>query len=755
MASERIYISVVLPLRLDWDPYYYIEAEDASVVKVGSRVKVSFAFKVYDGVVTGVGLSPLIDESKIMPVLEVSQQLDLVSENELRLWSFISEYYMCTKGEVYKAAYPSGKISEEQISARILMRKEASLKKKTDASRAKISKLEDRLARLQEKLKVSVKQSVADSLKEKIALVQASLDQEQSVLESLLKQDIRLDSDLDTPMSGQSDTLPVLSPAQNEALDKIHKAFADSKTVLLEGVTGSGKTELYMTLAAETIRSGKSVLYLVPEIAISRQIEERLESVFGNLLLTFHSGETMIRRREVASQIKRCRQYVVLGTRSSLFLPHHDLGLVIIDEEQDSSYKQTSPAPRYNGRDTAIFLGSIFGANVLLGTATPSLESIYNTACGKWAKVSLTERYHGSADPDVEIVDTIAERRKNGMEGSFSRKLIQRMTTTLSCGEQILLLRARRAYSPIVQCDNCGFVPKCPHCNVTLSYHRDINSMVCHHCGFSGLYDEKCPSCGTGNLVPLGAGTQRIEEEVKALFPDATVARLDGDTALRKNEQLSTIRSFASGKTDILIGTQIVAKGFDFKGLTLVAAIQADSLAGQEDFRADEKAVQTLEQFKGRCGRRDKKGLFVIQTSRPDHPVYKHLTGQNDDVATMLPERRQFCYPPYFRLVNIILKDSYHARLEQKSLALAAQIRKSFGTAQSFLASPDGAAVQVVGPFAPVVDKVADEYIKIIRIHVRRDKSLSDNKKRLAWVIDDFQKKASWEGHVAIDVDPV
>ena len=442
-------------------------------------------------------------------------------------------------------------------------------------------------------------------------------------------------------------------------------------------------------------------------------------------------------------------QYIVLGTRSSLFLPHHNLGLIVVDEEHDNSYKQDSPAPRYNGRDTAIMLGLIHGSSVILGSATPSLESLYNSRNGKFETVRLDRRYHNAQDTDIEIIDTIAERRKRGMKGSFSRKLIDHIQNALDHKGQVMILRSRRSYSPVLQCSECGFIPKCPHCNVSMSYHKDRDSLKCHYCGYRTIMPDCCPECGSG-LTSLGAGTQKIEEEINGLFPTARTARLDSDSAKNKTFEKETISRFSKGDIDILIGTQIVAKGFDFKGLTLVAVLQADTLLGIQDFRADEKAVQLLEQFKGRCGRRDSKGLFVIQTSRPQHPVYQnmiHSSGmepgevQNRRMAfidSLLDERQEFCYPPYSRIINIHIRDVYEERAERMSARLAVEL-EGFNT---------------TGVFQPPVNKVADEHIRTIRVNLRKDRNLADNKTALLKRIRDFELREKYQGRIIIDVDP-
>lgn len=429
-----------------------------------------------------------------------------------------------------------------------------------------------------------------------------------------------------------------------------------------------------------------------------------------------------------------------------------------MDEEHDTSYKQDSPAPRYNGRETAIMMAKIFGANVILGSATPSLESLYNCSVGRYGLVTLNKRFYDAADSDIEIIDTIAERRKNGMIGSFSRKLIGHMGKCLGEHRQVLILRERRAYSPIVQCQECGEIPKCRCCNVSLSLHRRADGserLVCHYCGRVYEYTGKCPKCG-GNLKPLGSGTQKIEEETANIFPNARIARLDSDTAQSRKYETDTIRKFSNGEIDILIGTRMVAKGFDFSGLSLVAVLQADSILGQEDYRADERGLQLFEQFRGRCGRRGEKGLFVIQTSQPDHPVYQNIDGKIDDsgmMARFLGERKMFGYPPYSRVIGVIVKDYNQARVDLLSRELAEAIRGALGARLSFAPgvqnSPD-----VIGPYSPAIDKISNQNIRQIRVLLPKDRSLVRNKETLAAAVERFEKEKKYSGHIALDVDP-
>jgi primosomal protein N' (replication factor Y) len=533
-----------------------------------------------------------------------------------------------------------------------------------------------------------------------------------------------------------------LSEAQTQAYNHINESFNKKAPVLIQGVTGSGKTEIYIRLAWEAIEKGRNVLYLVPEIALSRQLEDRLSEHFGKRLLVFHSAETASSRRATAEAIRSGRGYIVLGTRSALFLPHHDLGLIVVDEEHDSSYKQDSPAPRYNGRDTALMLSTIHRCNIIMGSATPSLEEIYNCECGKHSLVRLEERYHGTEDSDIEIIDTKAERKKRGMVGNFSRKLISHIEKALKDGGQVMILRSRRAWSSAIQCTECGDIPKCPHCNVSLSLHKagGIDRMVCHYCGRTFRYSATCVKCN-GEMKSLGAGTQRIEEEAAALFPNARIARLDSDTAQNKTYEKQTIREFSKGGIDILIGTQMLTKGFDFGGLTLVAVIAADTFLGIQDFRADEKAAQILEQFRGRCGRRGRKGLTVIQTSQPEHPVYKSLISgkKTEGHLNLLQERKDFGFPPYTRIIEIAVRDNNEKRADLMVSVLSDRLRKSF---------------DITGPYSPAVDKVADMHIRLIRVSLKKDRNLSLHKVRLMQEIRSFEKERKYEGHMTINVDP-
>lgn len=535
---------------------------------------------------------------------------------------------------------------------------------------------------------------------------------------------------------------PALSSGQQQVFEGIRSALRSGKNVLLEGVTGSGKTEIYLALAREVLAAGRCVLYMVPEIALSRQLEERLRRQAGDALRTYHSKETPARRARLCRELCTAGDpLLVLGTRSSVFLPPQRFGLIIVDEEHDASYKQDAPAPRYNGRDAAILLAQTLSCPVLLGSATPSLESLYNCEKGKMTRFLLREKYHQAEPADIVFINTIEEKRKNGMEGSFSRKLTGILRDCLQEGKQAIILRSRKAYAPYVQCGQCGFIPKCKRCNLPLSYNKADGRLACHHCGRTRPYATVCPECG-GPLLPMGAGTQKIEEEAAALFPQARISRLDSDAARSIVKEREIISQFSEGSTDILIGTQMVSKGFDFPGLKVVAVIDADALLCQDDFRADEKALQTLEQLRGRCSRRDEKGLFVIQTRQSAHPVFDSL---RDGIALHhtenMNERRDFSYPPYTRLIDLTLEDYNEARLQEKSHRLGVRLLEE--------------GYDCTGPFTRGSGKNAGRYSRCLRICFPKNRDYPTRKQALARSLESFCREEKYSDKLSINVDPL
>ena len=536
--------------------------------------------------------------------------------------------------------------------------------------------------------------------------------------------------------------LPVLSEEQAKAADSIRNLFSSGKNVLLHGVTGSGKTEIYITLADECLRKGRSVLYLVPEVALSRQIQKRLEAHFPDRLLVYHSKQTAAHKREVYERVASCTEcsepYVILGLRSALFLPYRNLGLIIVDEEHDTSYKQTDQAPRYHGRDTALMLGRIMHCPVLLGSATPSFESLFNVQVGRLGLVSLTHRYFGGEDSSVVLVDMRKERRKNAVKGPFSLILLKAIAARLERREQVLIFRSRRAYASAVECGECGAVLRCPRCNIPLSYHKFNHSLSCHYCNYSTPFPAVCPECGKDALRMLGDGTEKIEEALQELFPEARIGRFDADTVRDKREEARILKQFADGKIDILVGTQMITKGFDFSRLTLTAVLKAETVTSVFDFRADERALQLLRQLMGRAGRRSSSGEMIVQTFRTEHPVFNMLLHPGgEDIRGLMEERREFGYPPFTRIIRISVKSKEKERSECLARDVSATLNRS-------------GFQDVSGPAAPPQNRTAGEYILQLLVKIDRSHSWEQAKNRL---YGELHRIPSTE--LTIDVDPV
>ncbi len=695
--SGKIYISVILPLKYRGEATYVVPEELAGNVVVGSRVKVDFAGKVYCAVVKGISgvkdisakenddaseagiLAAEADGIVYKDIISV-EPFEPVCVEEMALWQQVADYYLCSVGEVFKAAYPASSIRQEQVKSR----------------------------------------KSADSF-----------------FEALSKE-------------GYGCEPPQLSPKQAEALESIKKHFSANsgnnsdvakKPVLLHGVTGSGKTEIYITLAIEQLKQGRSVLYMAPEIAITKQLQMRLKKLFGSRLLVYHSKQTAVEKKLIRQILGRsagaAEPVVVLGTRSALFLPYRNLGLVVVDEEHDSSYKQSEPAPRYQARDVAIMLANIHRANILLGSATPSFESEYNCLIGRFSKVTLLEKYYGAAIPKVEIIDTIWARKSGQMRGNFSQKLLNVIKKRVGEGKQVLIFKNRRSYSPVVECTECGNVAKCPHCNVNLSYHKYNSTLRCHYCDYTTSFSGICKQCGLDALKYKGAGTERLEEELKELLPDLRIARFDADIASDKRAEEAVIKEFSEGNIDLLIGTQMISKGFDFKNLKLVAVIDADSLLAMQDFRADEKALQTFSQLMGRAGRRDEPGELLIQTNHKAHPVLQSLLSSGI-VDMLMAQRHDFGFAPFVRMVKIIVKHADDKKLD----ILCNRVAAVLGNV---------GALEITGPFVPQTDKVRGEWLKAFYVKFARNRELQSNKHRMLEQILSLKCGNA----VIIDVDPL
>ena len=677
MAEEKRYVEVLLPLKLKETLTYRLPA--GWMAEAGTWVQVPLRGHPALGVVTAVhGSAPVGLPLSAIGVVEAVPEAPGVGADELAFWQTLADYYLCTPGEVFRAAYNAG-LQRAVLNAGTPRRK---ARRKNAAP----------------------KESIADF------------------------------------------PLKTLSEAQQQALGQVRDGFARHKPVLLFGATGSGKTELYLQLAAENLLAGRDVLFLVPEIAMSKQLQQRLEAVFGPSLLVFHSKTTVPQRYAVIDTLRRDpTPRIVLGTRSAVFLPFRNLGLAVVDEEHDRSYKQDDTAPRYNGRDAALMLAARQKADIVLGSATPSCEALYNVETRKFARADLPERYHGGENAAVEIIDTVQARRLGNMEGAFSRKLLKEMDATLKAGRQILVFRSRRAYAPVVQCDACGEVVRCPHCQVPLSYHKFNTTLSCHYCGYHRPFTLRCPSCGETALQERGAGTEKLEEELREAFPDRTVARFDADTTESKTNEESLIRDFAEGRIDILVGTQMITKGFDFERLALTVIVRADSLFAVPDFRSDERAFQLLTQLMGRSGRRGEQGRLVIQTDQPEHPVIQRLLHPEREAVNatdLLAERKAFNYPPYVRMICITVKDRYEGRVWNVS-RLIREAAEAVGIAD------------IAGPVTPPVDVVAGDHIAQFWIKLPRNRALAATKKALYVQVDRIDR--AFKGHTTIqlDVDPM
>ena len=565
---------------------------------------------------------------------------------------------------------------------------------------------------------------------------------ERGAMETYAKEIGRLDvSEIQT-----SEQYP-LNEFQQKAYTEIEKQFIEKQVVLLHGVTSSGKTELYIQLINKVLAEGKQVLYLVPEIALTTQLTTRLKRVFGRKLGVYHSKFSDAERVEIWNNVLNDKTYdVIIGVRSSIFLPFRQLGLVIVDEEHESSYKQYDPAPRYHARNAAIVLASMHGAKTLLGTATPAVETYHNALTGKFGLVELNERHQEMAMPEILVVDSKEAYRKKQMESHFTPLLLEKIAKALQNKEQVILFQNRRGYAPYIECKACAYVPHCKNCDVSLTVHKVFNTLTCHYCGYTEAIPNICPACGTpGTLATKGFGTEKIEDEIKLIFPEARVSRMDLDTTRSKKSYEKIITDFEQHKVDILIGTQMVSKGLDFERVSLVGILNADNMLNFPDFRAHERAYQLMAQVSGRAGRKNKQGTVVLQTSSPEHMVIGQVI-RNDYkamFATQCEERKLFKYPPYFRMIQIVLRHRDPKVLNQAANKMATDLRAVFGS-------------RILGPNVPSVSRIQNMYIKHILLKFEVEASAQQAKDLLRQIADQViaqpQFKALW---VNLDVDPM
>ncbi|WP_276497450.1 replication restart helicase PriA [Pontibacter litorisediminis] len=550
------------------------------------------------------------------------------------------------------------------------------------------------------------------------------------------------------PMENGNQQLPMaLSEHQLQAKDEILGLFKEKETVLLHGVTGSGKTEVYIDLIKHALDSGGQVLYLLPEIALTAQIVTRLMKVFGDKLGIYHSKFSDNERAEVWQGVLSGRFQVVVGVRSSIFLPFHDLSLVIVDEEHEPSYKQYDPAPRYNARETALMMAHLQGAKTLLGSATPSVESYYNCKTGRWGLVSMTKRFGEAKLPEIELVDTRREQQRKNMHSHFSAKLLNDIEERLKRHEQVILFQNRRGYAPFISCDECSWIPKCKFCAVSLSYHKYNNELRCHYCGYHERMPHDCPACGATTLRSMGFGTEKVEDELKLMLPDAEVQRMDLDTTKKKNSYQQIIADFESGRTNVLVGTQMVTKGLDFENVSLVGILNADTIINFPDFRAHERAYQLFVQVSGRAGRKGKPGSVIIQTRDPLQPIFNKVI--SNDYQTLyeheIEERLRFGYPPFTRMIRITVKHTDDRTTENAAIVLAKDLTDRLGKQQ------------VLGPEVPYIFKIRNLFLQEIHIKLPRETTnLKTAKGQIAQAIFNLKLLPDFKGiKVVADVDPV
>lgn len=816
-------MDVILPLPLHGCFTYSLPAEMEADARIGSRVVVSFGRKKYYTAIVRNIHQVAPTDYEVKEVTAVLDSEPILFPRQFQFWEWLADYYLCTPGDVYKAALPSGlKLESETIvvynpefeSDVQLPEKERKvwdlLASEPEQSVTKLEKesgIKNILAvikSLMDKEAIFVKEELKRTYKPKmetrVRLTAAASNErrlhfffddlqrrapkqldllmkyielsgclgpkrkeitkkeliqrasatpavfsglvEKGILEVYRQEVGRLNA------TGNGETFPMksLNEHQQRAYDRIIENFQTRNVCLLHGVTSSGKTEIYIHLIEETLRQGKQVLYLLPEIALTTQITERLQRVFGGRLGIYHSKFPDAERVEIwRKQLSEEGYDIILGVRSSVFLPFSKLGLVIVDEEHENTYKQQDPAPRYHARNAAIVLASMYGAKTLLGTATPSIETWHNAVSGKYGLVELKERYQEIRLPEIIPVDIKELHRKKRMNGPFSPLLLQYIREALEQKEQVILFQNRRGFAPMIECHTCGWVPKCKNCDVSLTYHKGLNQLTCHYCGYTYQPPRVCPACEGTDLRNRGFGTEKIEDDIKALFPEAAVARMDLDTTRTRAAYERIIADFEQGKTDILIGTQMVSKGLDFDHVSVVGILNADTMLNYPDFRAYERAYQLMAQVAGRAGRKNKQGRVVLQTKSMDHPIIPQVIANDYEsmVDGQLAERQMFHYPPYYRLVYVYLKNRNETLLDLMAQTMAAKLRAIFGN-------------RVLGPDKPPVARVQTLFIRKIVVKIETKAPMARVRELLLQVQKEMVAEDRFKSLIVYyDVDPM
>lgn len=719
------YVDVILPLPLEGTFTYSVPEPMVAQVRMGVRVLVPLGrSKTYTAM--AVRLHSEKPEFETRPIIQVIDAEPVLIEQQLRLWQWISTYYMSPIGDVFKAALPAGLKAEENYRPKTVrcvtlpanLRSEQSLHMALTILKRALKQHQTFSTYLQLSHWSEIDGETPPAHIAEIACdeLQNAANASDAVLRQLIQRNFlelyhREVGRLNTSGEYHPERIQPLSPAQQAAEDSIQEQFNEKNVVLLHGVTSSGKTEIYIHLIKKAIDEGKQVLYLLPEIALTVQMTRRLQNVFGSRLGIYHSKYSDAERVEIWKKQLSSEPYdVILGARSAVFLPFTRLGLVIVDEEHETSFKQQDPAPRYHARSTAIMLARMYeGAKVLLGTATPSMESYHNACTGKYGYVQLTTRYKDVAMPEIRVVDTKDLYHRKMMRGAFSPDLLEAMRTAMRNKKQVLLFQNRRGFAPMVECKVCGWVPKCKNCDVSLTYHRSMNLLTCHYCGYTYPVPKQCPNCESTELLGRGYGTEKIEDRVRELFPEARIARMDLDTTRSAGAYGRIIDDFSCGRTDILIGTQMITKGLDFSGVTVVGILNADTMLNYPDFRAYEQAFQMLSQVSGRAGRRDERGLVILQTKSADLPVIQQVvTGDFQTFAhDLLEERSMFRYPPFYHLVYVYLRHRNEQLVDSAAIEMASRLRQAF-------------ADRVLGPDKPAVARVKTESIRKIVIKLEQ-----------------------------------
>lgn len=820
IQNPSTWVEVILPLALPKTYTYSVSEKLVKKLQIGCRVEVVFGKnKKYAGIIKSISKEKPVYETK--EILNVIDEAPVIYPKQLQFWKWISEYYMCSEGEVMAAALPAHlKLSSEAIliyneeygedftslddeeyllAEALLIKKELKITEVQQV--ANIIHVYPLIKRLIEKKVCFIWESLSDKYKEKkenfVLLnpeyssdeklselmndpVTSGLGRAPKQIELLLSflhlsktegevsqtQLLKKSGASATQLKGLVDknilfvqrrstdriqSLPKkievnfeLNDAQKQAQEEINKAFIKKEVCLVHGVTSSGKTLLYIKQIEKFLKEGKQVLYLLPEITLTAQIIRRLQLFFGGNIAIYHSKFNNNERIEIWNKIKTGELKIILGARSALFLPFKNLGLIVVDEEQDSSFKQQDPAPRYNARDAAVFYASLFNAKVLMGSATPSLESYYNAQKNKYGLVTLNERFGGTQLPEIKIIDTKTVAASKKGKVMISPQLKTEMETALQNNKQVILFQNRRGYAPFLICGTCGFIPQCENCSVTLTLHKYSNKLHCHYCGNTYPKLTTCPACGSVNWKEKNFGTEKVEEELTEEFPNNRIARMDVDAVKGKNAHDTLIKLFEQHRIDILAGTQMVVKGLDFEKVSLVGILDADGLLSFADFRVNERAFQLMEQVSGRAGRKLERGLVLIQASKINHPVLLFVQ-QHDYIKFYdyeMAMRKQFFYPPFSRLIRIILKHTIKEIVMESADVLGDSLKKDFR--------------QVVGPAAPVINRVRNMYLMEILIKLQQDASqLKVQKKVIGNYIDLLKTQKKFRSVVVIaDVDP-